>query len=72
MFNKETFIFSDLTNIPVIISGGFTSINDVVTVNARFPPHNPRIKGIIIGKAMYNGNIDPEEVVRLDEEFEGI
>ena len=60
----ETFNFSELTNIPVIISGGFSSINDVVAV------HNQpsRIEGIIIGKAMYNGNILPEQVVSFDVE----
>ena len=68
----ETFNFSKLTNIPIIISGGFTSIKDVVAVQVRYPPHHPKIKGIIIGKAMYNGDINPKEVVRLDQEFEGI
>ena len=60
----ETFNFSKLTNIPVIISGGFSSINDVVNVHN----HSLRIEGIIIGKAMYNGNILPEQVVSFDME----
>jgi phosphoribosylformimino-5-aminoimidazole carboxamide ribonucleotide (ProFAR) isomerase len=43
----------------------------VVAVQVRYPPHHPKIKGIIIGKAMYNGDINPKEIVRFDQEFEG-
>ena len=68
----ETFNFSKLTNIPIIISGGFTSVDDVIDVGLRYPPNHPKIKGIIIGKAMYNGDINPKEIVRLDQEFDGI
>jgi len=50
-----------ISNCPVIISGGVSSINDVI--NAR---NMDNIEGIIVGKAIYDGDIKLEELVRED------
>ena len=50
-----------ISNCPVIISGGVSSINDVI--NAR---DMDNIEGIIVGKAIYDGDIKLEELVRED------
>jgi len=52
---KETIDLSNLTKIPIVISGGVSSINDVINIKKK---NFPNIEGIIIGKAIYDGNID--------------
>ena len=52
---KETINLSNLTKIPIVISGGVSSINDVINIKKK---NFPNIEGIIIGKAIYDGNID--------------
>ena len=57
----ETSKVASISNCPVIISGGVSSINDVI--NAR---NMDNIEGIIVGKAIYDGDIKLEELVRED------
>ena len=57
----ETSKVASISNCPVIISGGVSSINDVI--NAR---DMDNIEGIIVGKAIYDGDIKLEELVRED------
>ena len=52
---KETINFSNLIKIPTVISGGVSSIDEVVNIKKSNPPN---IKGVIVGKAIYDGNID--------------
>ena len=53
---------SNLTKIPVIISGGISSIEDVLSIkNKKFK----NIKGVIIGKSIYDGNIDLKKLSEL-------
>ena len=52
---KETINFSNLTKIPTVISGGVSSIDEVVAIKKSNPPN---IEGVIVGKAIYDGNID--------------
>ncbi len=59
---EETLSLSSLTKIPVIISGGISSIKDVVNIkNKKFK----NVKGVIIGKAIYDGNIDLKKLSEL-------
>ena len=58
----ETINLSNLTNIPVVISGGVSSINDVMNIKKR---KLKNIEGIIIGKAIYDGNIDIKELSKI-------
>ena len=57
----ETSKVASISNCPVIISGGVSSINDVI--NAR---NMDNIEGIIVGKAIYDGDIKLEELVKED------
>ncbi len=57
----ETSKVARISNCPVIISGGVSSINDVI--NAR---KMDNIEGIIVGKAIYDGDIKLEELVKED------
>ena len=59
---QETINISNLTKIPVVISGGVSSIMDVTNVKKN-KLHN--IEGIIIGKAIYDGNIDIKELSKI-------
>jgi len=56
---EETKKVADLSNCPVIISGGVSSINDI-----RKAKGLKNIEGIIIGKAIYDGDIKLEELVK--------
>jgi phosphoribosylformimino-5-aminoimidazole carboxamide ribotide isomerase len=57
---EETSKVADISNCPVIISGGVSSINDIKKAKSL----NNNIEGIIIGKAIYDGDIKLEELVR--------
>ena len=55
---EETSKVADISNCPVIISGGVSSIDDVKKAKSL----NKNIEGIIVGKAIYDGNIKLEEL----------
>ena len=57
---EETSKVADLSNCPVIISGGVSSIDDIKKAKSL----NNNIEGIIVGKAIYDGDIKLEELVR--------
>ena len=59
---EETLSLSNLTKIPVIISGGISSIDDVLNIKNK---KLKNIKGVIIGKAIYDGNIDLKKLCEL-------
>ena len=59
---KETVNFSNLTKIPVLLSGGVSSINDVLDIKKN---KFPNIEGIIIGRAIYDGSIDIIELSKI-------
>jgi phosphoribosylformimino-5-aminoimidazole carboxamide ribotide isomerase len=60
---EETTKVADTSNCSVIISGGVSSINDIQKVNDL---NNKNIEGIIVGKAIYDGDIKLEELVKED------
>ena len=55
---EETSKVADISNCPVIISGGVSSIDDVKIAKSL----NKNIEGIIVGKAIYDGDIKLEEL----------
>ncbi len=57
---EETSKVADASNCPVIISGGVSSINDI----KKAKDLNKNIEGIIVGKAIYDGDIKLEELVK--------
>ena len=57
---EETSKVAEISNCPVIISGGVSSIDDMKKAKSI----NKNIEGIIVGKAIYDGDIKLEELVR--------
>ena len=55
----ETSKVSEVSNCPVIISGGVSSIEDIKKAKKL-----KNIEGIIVGKAIYDGDINLEELVK--------
>ena len=52
---------ADTSNCPVIISGGVSSINDIKKAKEL---NNRNIEGIIVGKAIYDGDIKLDELAK--------
>ena len=57
----ETLKLADISNCPVIISGGVSSIDDIKKAK-----NLKNVEGIIVGKAIYDGDIKLEELVKED------
>ncbi len=57
----ETMKVADISNCPVIISGGVSSIDDIKKAK-----NLKNVEGIIVGKAIYDGDIKLEELVKED------
>jgi len=57
----ETMKVADNSNCPVIISGGVSSIEDIKKAK-----NLKNVEGIIVGKAIYDGDIKLEELVKED------
>ena len=57
---EETAKVADTSNCPVIISGGASSIEDIKKARIL----NKNIEGIIVGKAIYDGDIKLDELAR--------
>ena len=58
---EETSKVADKSNCPVIISGGVSSIDDVKKAKDL---NNKNIEGVIVGKAIYDGDIKLEELAK--------
>ena len=58
---EETAKVADISNCPVIISGGVSSIEDIKKAKEL---NNNNIEGIIVGKAIYDGDIKLDELVK--------
>ena len=56
---KETSKVAEKSNCPVIISGGVSSIDDIKKAKSL-----KNIEGIIVGKAIYDGDIKLEELAK--------
>ena len=57
----ETLKVAEVSNCPVIISGGVSSIDDIKKAK-----NLKNVEGIIVGKAIYDGDIKLEELVKED------
>jgi len=58
---EETSKVAEISNCPVIISGGVSSIEDIKKAKTL-----KNIEGVIVGKAIYDGDIKLEELVKED------
>ncbi|MDC0449303.1 1-(5-phosphoribosyl)-5-[(5-phosphoribosylamino)methylideneamino]imidazole-4-carboxamide isomerase [Pelagibacteraceae bacterium] len=56
---EETVKIAEISNCPVVISGGVSSINDIRKAKEL---DNKKIEGIIVGKAIYDGDIKLDEL----------
>ncbi len=57
-----TIALADRISIPVIASGGFASIDDV---KALIEPRARKLAGAIVGRALYDGRLDPAAALEL-------
>jgi len=58
---EETSKIADISNCPAIISGGVSSLDDIKKAKTL-----KNIEGIIVGKAIYDGDIKLDELVKED------
>ena len=58
---EETVKIAEISNCPVVISGGVSSINDIKKAKEL---NNKKIEGIIVGKAIYDGDIKLDELAK--------
>jgi len=58
---EETEKIAEISNCPVIISGGVSSIDDVKKAKNL---NNKNIEGIIVGKAIYDGDIQLDKLAK--------
>ena len=56
---EETTKVANISNCPVIVSGGVSSIDDIKKAKKL---NNKNIEGIIVGKAIYDGDINLDEL----------
>jgi phosphoribosylformimino-5-aminoimidazole carboxamide ribotide isomerase len=59
---NATIALADCISIPVIASGGFASMDDV---KALLAPPAKKLAGAIVGRALYDGRLDPAGALRL-------
>ncbi len=57
----ETVNIANISNCPVVISGGVSSINDIKKAKDL---NNKKVEGIIVGKAIYDGDIKLEDLAK--------
>jgi phosphoribosylformimino-5-aminoimidazole carboxamide ribotide isomerase len=57
-----TITLAEAISIPVIASGGFASIDDV---KALLAPRAKKLAGAIVGRALYDGRLDPAQALAL-------
>ena len=58
---EETLKVAEISNCPVVISGGVSSIEDIKKAKTL-----KNIEGVIVGKAIYDGDIKLEELAKED------
>jgi len=57
---EETLKLASLSTVPVIASGGVANLEDIVSIQK-----TNIIQGVIVGKAIYDGSINLEELVKI-------
>ena len=58
---SETIKIAEISNCPVVISGGVSKMSDIIKCKKL---NNKKIEGIIVGKAIYDGDIKLDELVK--------
>ena len=58
---EETVEIAEISNCPIVISGGVSSIKDIKRAKDL---NNKKIEGIIVGKAIYDGDIKLDELAK--------
>ena len=58
---EETEKIAEISNCPVVISGGVSSIDDIKKAKNL---NNKNIEGIIVGKAIYDGDVQLDELAK--------
>ncbi len=62
-FNVEAFgAMADAVSIPVIAAGGLATVDDIAKLKAR---KGVPVAGAVLGRALYNGAIDPAEALEV-------
>ncbi|WP_240606376.1 1-(5-phosphoribosyl)-5-[(5-phosphoribosylamino)methylideneamino]imidazole-4-carboxamide isomerase [Phenylobacterium kunshanense] len=62
-FNVEAFgAMADAVSIPVIAAGGLASVDDIAKLKAR---KGVPVAGAVLGRALYNGAIDPAQALEI-------
>ncbi|TAJ71294.1 MAG: 1-(5-phosphoribosyl)-5-[(5-phosphoribosylamino)methylideneamino]imidazole-4-carboxamide isomerase [Phenylobacterium sp.] len=62
-FNVEAFgAMADAVSIPVIAAGGLATVDDIVKLKAR---KGVPVAGAVLGRALYNGAIDPAQALEI-------
>ena len=59
---EDSYKIAERYNLPVIISGGISSMNDINKIVS----DKKKIEGIIVGKAIYDNRIDLKELSKID------
>jgi phosphoribosylformimino-5-aminoimidazole carboxamide ribotide isomerase len=59
---EATLALADAVSIPVILSGGVSSMEDLIAIMAA---DHSKLEGVISGRAVYDGRIDPGAAVSL-------
>ena len=59
---KDTVDLSSKAKIPLVISGGVSSLEDIKKIKSL---NNPNIEGVIIGKSIYDGDIKISDLAKL-------
>jgi len=59
---KDTVEISNKANIPLVISGGVSSIEDIKKIKSL---NNSNIEGVIVGKSIYDGDIKISDLAKL-------
>ena len=59
---EATLALARAISLPVIASGGVASLNDLAALKA---VSAEGIEGVIIGRALYDGRIEPTQALRL-------
>ena len=59
---EDTIKFSNLTKIPVVFSGGVSSLQDVVNIKEK---KSEKIEGVVVGKAIYDESINLKDLSKV-------
>ena len=59
---EGTIKFSNLTKIPVVFSGGISSLQDVINIREK---KSEKIEGVIVGKAIYDESINLKDLSKV-------